>query len=269
MRSRIFLLPQNLSTSAPDVMMVRARSAGSLLITRGDSQIGRFSNGRFLRATPDPFYSRAMGNYILATIREHLGFKKHDNPYWYVYRDTLDVLLEEATSRGHGGTIVVIPEQNIEEARKYFSPRYSFAENISLEPIILDKLFGDHLSEIVKLSILKSYLERIRFLAQLSCIDGSLILSDRLRILSFGSILHAPAWRGTVTTGPDGFGGGGSIFEAAKLGTKHNSAINFVGACPGSFAFVISQDGPIRGLIKKNDETVLCWPDCTVSMFAK
>jgi hypothetical protein len=48
---------------------------------------------------------------------------------------------------------------------------------------------------------------------------------------------------------------------------RHNSAINFAAQCDGSTAFVISQDGPIRAFIRLNDETVLYWPDCTVSMF--
>ncbi len=67
--------------------------------------------------------------------------------------------------------------------------------------------------------------------------------------------------------GPDGFGGGGQIFDLSKYGTRHNSAIDFVAAVPGTIAFVVSQDGPIRGFVLKDQDTILCWPDCTTSMF--
>ena len=59
----------------------------------------------------------------------------------------------------------------------------------------------------------------------------------------------------------------GIHFRLSRYGVRHNSAINFAAQCDGSTAFVISQDGPIRAFIRLNDETVLYWPDCTVSMF--
>jgi hypothetical protein len=70
-----------------------------------------------------------------------------------------------------------------------------------------------------------------------------------------------------LITGPDGFGGGGEPFDLSKHGTRHNSAVDFVAAFPGSVVFVISQDGPIRAFAVKDATTILCWPDCRASMF--
>ncbi|MGB7291958.1 MAG: hypothetical protein WBD99_07290 [Thermodesulfobacteriota bacterium] len=105
-------------------------------------------------------------------------------------------------------------------------------------------------------------------IAQLACIDGALIISTQFNVVAFGSKLSAPKWSGSVLIGPDGFGGGGGIFDVSKLGTRHNSAINFVGSCTDSIIFVISQDGPIRGFAYQDSNTIFCWPDCSVSMFA-
>lgn len=109
--------------------------------------------------------------------------------------------------------------------------------------------------------------EKLDVLAQLSCVDGALVLSGSLEVVSFGATLKSPKWEGDVLVGPDGFGGGGRPFDASKLGTRHNSAINSVGASPGAICFVLSQGGPIRGLAKRDAGTVLCWPDCSTSMF--
>ncbi len=258
----------DLSISRPDIMMVGAISAGSLVITRGDSQIGRFVNGDFISATPDPFYSEAMGKYIQTSINGNDGFKTYDAQYWLVYRDILDVLLAEAAARGHGGTIAIIPEQGGEQARELFSTTYSLVDNLELESII-NRMISQSSSHMLDLALRKHCLERIDALAQLSCIDGALLLSNRLKVVSFGSILRAPLWKGEIIIGPDGFGGGGGGFDISKLGTRHKSAVNFVGACPGSYGFVISQDGPIRGFVRKDHHTILCWPDCNVSMFVK
>lgn len=265
--NEIPLVIGDLSLSRPDTITVTAVSPGSLVISRGGGIIGRFLSGNFEKATPNPFVSRAMGQYIMDIIKNHKGFEQFENSYWHAYRDTLLYLLSEVSTRGHGGTIVLIPSGKVKEYESFIDTKYISKENFNLEDLI-NRMLKEESSEILfNVAMNKKYAERVTFLAQLSCIDGALILNDALHLLSFGSTLNAKKWSGKVETGHDGFGGGGENFDASKLGTKHNSAINFVGACPGSIAFVISQDGPVRGLIRKDEETVLCWPDCLVSMF--
>ncbi len=111
----------------------------------------------------------------------------------------------------------------------------------------------------------QKYEDRLSALAQLACIDGALILSSTLEVISFGATLMATKWTGEVKVGQDGLGGGGEIFNNLRLGTRHNSAIDYIGACPGTIGFVVSEDGPIRGLVRGAGQTVLCWPDCRVS----
>jgi len=257
----------DLSLSRPDDMTVTAVSPGSLVISRGGGVIGRFLFGNFEKAVPTPFVSRAMGQYIMDIIKNHKGFEQFQNSYWHIYRDTLLYLLSEVSTRGHGGTIVLIPSSKAQEYKSLIDSKYVFKENFNLEDL-LNRILKEKSSEILfNIALNKKYTERVAFLAQLSCIDGALILTDKLHLLSIGSTLSAPKWNGDIVKGPDGFGGGGERFDTSKLGTKHNSAINFVGACPGCIVFVISQDGPVRGLVRKDEETVLCWPDCLVSMF--
>jgi len=61
---------EGLTLFRPDVMMVTAIAPGSLLISRGSLLIGRFLYGDFVESTPTPFYSKAMGNYIIETIND-------------------------------------------------------------------------------------------------------------------------------------------------------------------------------------------------------
>ena len=71
--------------------------------------------------------------------------------------------------------------------------------------------------------------ERIQLIAQYASIDGALILSDRLDTVSFGTKLSADTWSEEVLIGPDGFHSGGEHFKYEHLGTRHKSAIDFVG----------------------------------------
>jgi hypothetical protein len=66
----------NLRCTRPDVFTITTIRPGSLLITRGNSQIGRFVKGDFVAATPDPFDSTAMGDYIFSFIEQHELYKK-------------------------------------------------------------------------------------------------------------------------------------------------------------------------------------------------
>jgi len=253
----------------PDVFMVTVTSPGSLMISRGNSQIGRLVSGEFIKAVPTPFSSWAMGNYI-----KHI-FSESNNPnffkpnYWHTFSASLDYLLSEISSRSHGASLIIVPKFCSKNYRSFYSRRYSFPESLQVDDMIqaLNQLPTDTDNSILRLGYNKKITERISALAQLACVDGALLITETFDLLAFGSTLRAPRWKGRIIVGPYGFSGGGEDFEHRMLGTRHHSVMNFIGECAESIGFVISQDGPIRGFIKKDAETLLCWPDCRVSMF--
>lgn len=260
-------------TFRPDVLTVTAVSPGSLIVSRGDSQLGRFVLGNFYPSTPTPFVSRAMGDFVISSIRNSQSYQEHGSSYWHIYRDALEYILLEAGVRGHGGTIIVVPENKIAECTAGFDPRYNLRGALRTDKLIDDLLSLPEYEALTKiLSSLahnREIVNRLNFLAQLVCVDGALLLSDHLKPIAFGATLTAREWQGNIITGADGFGGGGQEFDLSRLGTRHNSAANFIGAFPYCYGFVLSQDGPIRGFIRKDENTLYCWPDCTVSMFVE
>ncbi len=257
----------NYSCPRPNVFTITTIRPGFLLISRGNSQIGRFIRGDFVATTPSPFASTAMGDYIYSSIEKHKLFQKHGNLYWHLYRDSLDFLLSEAASRSHGTTIVLVNEHNLSALEKGFIHGNRFSKAFGINELFSEHMnyTGNNTSRDIKMRQLIS--DRLQLIAQYASIDGALILTDLLDIVSFGTKLSADKWSGEVLTGPDGFNSCGEHFKHDHLGTRHNSAINFVGENENVIVFVISQDGPIRCFIKKDQETILCWPDCTVSMF--
>jgi hypothetical protein len=257
----------NHSDTRPDVFTVTTIRPGSLLITRGNSQIGRFVKGDFVTATPSPFDPTAMGDYIFSFIKKHELYKKHGDLYWNIYRDSLDFLLSEAASRSHGATIVLVNEHHLPATEKGFIHGYRFSKAIGIKELFSEYMNYTRIDICRDIEMRNIISERVQLIAQYASIDGALILSDRLDIVSFGTKLSADTWHEGVLIGPDGFHPGGEHFKYDHRGTRHKSAIDFVGENENSIVFVISQDGPIRGLVKRDHETILCWPDCTVSMF--
>jgi len=250
-----------LSSQRPDVLTIIATSPGSILISRGYSQIGRFVLGRFYPAQPTPFVHRALGQYIEAYLESHT--MNQEDAYYNLYLRALEHLLEEIGSRGHGGTVVLVKDSSCLE---HTFPRYKLQHTLQI-PVAFEMLMksGKHiLSDIEARAVLRG---RLNFLAQLACADGALLLRDEMTPVAFGVTLQTESWTGKIAPGPAPFPGKEQVLDLHRLGTRHNSAANFVAAHQGSIAFVISQDGPIRAFLKPAEGPLLYWADCTLSMF--
>jgi hypothetical protein len=77
--------------------------------------------------------------------------------------------------------------------------------------------------------------------AQLAAVDGSLVLTDKLDFVGFGSMLQAPHWEESVVIAPDPSSETElQRFAAFKYGSKHKSAIVFAGHNEKTVVFVIS-----------------------------
>lgn len=284
------LSPAAMPYPRPEALSISARAPGSLLVSRGNANLGRFADGTFEPAQVTPFYSQALGGDLIAHIARHEAYATWQVPYWHWYRDALDHLLRAASARGHGGLIVWVPRLQAEAALAqtrlgyrlagFASVYESFIELVGQAEIarrrVRELLAGTDpvaagaagqalvlATHVPDLKVRASTL--IESVAQLASTDGAAIIDDRFEPLTFGTRLSAPVWTGPVRTGPHHAGDGGTAVARDRFGTRHNSAIDYVAAVPGAIAFVLSQDGPVRAITRR-DDTVLVWPDCLSTM---
>lgn len=253
----------------PDLFTVTVIAPGALKISRMHAHIGRFLNGEFVPASPTPFAPAALGHHLLHSLEQTELWQKYQTTFWFFYRAALDVLLSEAALRGHGATVVLLPNTNAGSCQELIVEKYRFENSISLKSRF-ENAINSSKDILLSIAYRKVILEHIQLLAQLSAVDGALILSIELDLISFGATLNAPKWEGKSILGPDGFGfTKEDPFSAKRFGTRHNSAIDFAAACSGCIVFVISEDGPICAFTKSGEDTILCWPDCSESMFVE
>ena len=268
---------------APDCPILSIDGIGSISITRGDSLIGRITRGEFSRAVPapDPFYSHAMGMmlYDLFGLRIALkgGRYVDDGDNWYGHGrlECLKYLLEQLDRQAGGALVVFIPESSMKEAMEHADFPWASTGSLELRDLLRARMRhqkeaqekqGAGTCHVTRTEGLIR--ERLDAIARLAAMDGALLLSPDFELIGFGTKLHAPAWNGTVVEGPDGYGGGGQPFDFSRLGAGHASAVAYVAALPGTVAFVVSADGPIRALARKGHGPIHCWPDCRLSMLA-
>jgi hypothetical protein len=108
--------------------------------------------------------------------------------------------------------------------------------------------------------------EYLDMLARLSCVDGALVIDDCIAPYGFSVHLASQKWTDAVVEGPVGTFLPGQAIDLEGFGTRHNSAINFAGAHPGTSVFVVSEDGPVRTICRL-EKSVLIWPDCLNTVF--
>jgi hypothetical protein len=250
----------------PDLPTLSTPARGSLTFSRGDALIGRFSQGQFVPASPTVLNSKSLGKILHDAFRRTTYFEMHGERYVYFGWRTVDVLMSEVMHRSHGATVVFLdalrPHSNDLEHHYCLQDQQLLPERI--ERFIRSES-DPNLSS--SLGTKKVAFESLQRVAQLSSVDGALILDTQFHVHSFGSKLRAPRWPGSTIVGPDGFGNpNGGPFDITRYGTRHRSALDFSGANPGSIVFVVSQDKFVRAFTRSQD-AVLCWPDCTTSMF--
>lgn len=276
----------------PDVFTVTVRKPGYLVFSRGGGIICQFKDGEFLPARANQFNKGALGGFIYRSACKHSEFQGSENRYVILYLEGLALLLMEGQRRGHGGTIIWLPKETVEHAERFLIHRhligavdgvpksifseviewtrqnFQTANKISETPMV-DAKISQYLDDTSRfmLNSRRDVIEYIEFIAQLICIDGALIITDMFEPLSFGTQLKAPTWKGKILTGPDAFHNRLEPIDRTKRGMRHNSAVDFVGACPGSIAFVVSQDGLIGAMTRHDANTIYWWPDCLTQMW--
>ena len=251
----------------PDFLTMISKGRAALAIARGNHQIGTFHAGYFVPATPTPFTSHSLGQHVHEAVLGDPTLGADGARFWHFARDALEQVLSEASLRGHGGTIVLMPP-SVPINESMFASKYKLLGSFGLRQTLIQCQRADTSHDILmSIAQRKVANETIQRISQLAAVDGALIMTFDFEVLAFGATLTAPRTLASAVIGPDGFGAGaGQPFDINRYGTRHRSAMDFAAAIDGSIAFAISQDGPIRAFRRASEAVVNVWPDCSTSM---
>ena len=211
-----------------------------------------------------------------------------------VYIHCLEDILFNIQKRGHGGSLIVIPDSPHFEAlqpKNQFSIKYpcnnfkgwdyllEYLEIAYLKGELEKKIPQAKLKDLKKLYPLDEDLndnieqwkdainESTKFLGSLAGVDGAVLITDRLRLIGFGVEIktNAPQLK-KVKVANDSSGQNKKEVLIEDFGTRHRSAFRFCAKNENSVVFVISQDGGITA-VKQVDSEVTIWPNInTVSI---
>lgn len=108
----------------------------------------------------------------------------------------------------------------------------------------------------------------IRFVSSLSCVDGLILLSPRLKVLGFGTVITEKITPKYVWICKNSKATRTGKTDADHFGTRHRSMFSYCLKHPESIGFVVSQDGEIRA-IKCIDEEIFIWENIKVYQFER
>jgi hypothetical protein len=272
-----------LSHFVPDFPMVTITGAGSIKIARGGSVIGRIEGGKFLVAEATVLSLRMLGQYLykLIGVEVDLRTKKliseADGDRSTIFFQCVETIIDLLAQRRSGATIIFSPPVNPTVMEKIASTAWKTNGSLKLDQLqgLRSKCANDEKqgtvgrSALQRLYVDRVLVDRLRNIVDLARIDGALLLSPSFEVISFGTKLKADKWNGTTEHGPLIQPVAKQELVLSQLGTRHNSAVDFVGQVDGAIAFVASSDGPIRAFVRSTEDKIWYWPDCRVSMFSK
>ncbi len=265
--------------SPPQLLTIVTRKAGSLVIRWGDRILAHFQAGHFSEPLAKPFEDCVVAKTILDVVSHHPEYQVAGELYWDIYRSVLMFLLRNASVDSTGGTLIWLPEHFVIKTQESLIDRYPLSESqegariideyCQLEMKRMRMAGGKNQPSSVSdfkplgqalLDIKRRMIEHTEFLSHLMRIDGAVLISHRIKPISFGAILAANSWNGRVVYEDRGLSHSGGDVDRSKYGTRHGSAIDFVARYPGAVAFVLSHDGPVSALTFRG-EAVRWVPD--------
>jgi hypothetical protein len=191
------------------------------------------------------------------------------------YFIALDRLVSAMRHTGHGGCLLFVPEkdavpQDVNIKYRCTDKMASIWTALKGRMILLEQQnemrANSQVSEddVQKASFLASaegdvqrgLRDGIETIARFTAVDGAVILTKRFEILGFGAVVPVGGSSVSYKVFRCKNRKGSEVEEirSEDYGTRHRSAFEFCHRNPGAVAFVASQDGGIKGVVRVGDD---------------
>jgi len=278
--------------SAPFALTIDVRDAGELHVYQGGIKLAAIKAGRLQDQVAFSSLEFLPITDILARGERQLAARvtppAHEPPRdssdfeWTALLATILAVVNGVKEHGHGGMLLLVapgseatlpvrlkydvePDVRIlsERFTAFLNARHAFAdaqwrrranEHDAPDAVTQSALSSAVLEAEVELG------DAVDLIAQLSAVDGALVVGADLRVLGFGAeiVLDAAAAVTAYEAGGHwGFSGPRVPVDSHSFGMRHRSALRCVSVSDSTAAFVVSQDGTVSFFWKLGQEVLL------------
>jgi hypothetical protein len=282
----------------PNFLTVSGTGPGEISISAQGYVLASLKGGRITQPSEDALWRGPLSDFLdrprkqlYRDVVDRLGQKKWDSegtddsyPFRF-YTFFLERVLFYARQRGHGATIILVPNYLTKDDTRLtdrlnlkYPCRYDDAWELLILSLVNHWRFYDlhfplwdakqpytqelfqkhHLLDEEEKTIDEALSDVAQAIASLTSVDGAVIMNERFDVLGFGAevIASSPSLaRLEVITDDDDH----AVVPVESFGTRHRSAFRFCSSLEESVAFVLSQDGGVKA-VKRHGKDVLLWP---------
>ncbi|RWX46576.1 DisA checkpoint controller nucleotide-binding [Candidatus Electrothrix aarhusensis] len=271
--------PGNLSLSAEGIIFFSLRNGEVIEPSWGILQNGPL--GDFFKKGSISFYKKVVSE--LSGKRYDPDGHDEDYPKRF-YFHFIERLLFHIRQKGHGGTVFFVPDyltpkdsrlldrvnikypldydeiwklmvSSIVSHRKYYDLHFPMrkGEQLTKENFIKHSMISSNQDEIDE-----ALSDCVQFVSNLSGVDGAVIITDKFRVIGFGSevIANSPSLEFVISTEK-------KKTPIDSFGTRHRSSFRFCSSLEDSVGFIVSSDGGVKATMRVGPDVIL-WPDINI-----
>jgi hypothetical protein len=269
------------SESDPFVKILVSKP-GCLSIRSGRDLLLAYERGVILTGGEDVVFSAGPVRRALETIARTAGV---DDDVVPDYLDAVRSLVREMAAHGHGGILIISPDQHprVGDSATYrmvldssLASLFRLARRVGRtvderQPLgwrtpeaLLQKAgpqSGEHLvfGHLLRSAFLTEAERVVEELGALSGIDGAILVNRDLALIAFGVILPV-GYPIAVAESLDTEGHERRTVDLSSRGTRHRASAAYAAEHPGSVVFVASEDGQVACMFRdSSQEQVLLW----------
>lgn len=285
--------------TVPEVLMIAATGPGRLLVSIGSRTLAELKSGTVSSMEMDLFESHWMQDRLAEMTSVNLdvlsghgqpaddGPPGIDAPFATVLvGHVLRRMLATVRAAEHGGTVILIPRHRASVLLadgRYMRVKYAFDDEEPRRRIAT--LVGAMMHEMARhvskgatigwdsyqssaaaqvAEIDESLFEVAQLLADLTRVDGTVLMTDSLEVLGFGvEIAGELPEVAQVARARDLDGNDREWVRTDRVGTRHRSAYRLCQALHDALALVVSQDGGLR-FIRWHGDAVTYWEQLAI-----
>jgi hypothetical protein len=281
--------------SIPDVLIIAATGPGRLLVSIGEITLAELRNGTLSSIGMDLFQSRWVHDRLGEMGRLHFTADTRHGQRADERAGEIDArfaavlaghvlrrMVATVRAAQHGGTVIIVPRHRAPDLLldgRYMRVKYGFTDEEPRRRIVT--LVGAIMRELTRVErhngttvgwdeyesgdagalgeLDEALFEVAHLLADLTRVDGTVLITDTLEVLGFGVEIAGELPEVTrVARAVDLEGADREWVRTDRVGTRHRSAYRLCQALHDALALVVSQDGGLR-FIRWHVDGVTYW----------
>lgn len=204
------------------------------------------------------------------------------------YTAMLERILYAVESIGHGGAVLMVPQGWVQNGDRHLGPvlqiKYAMPDR-RIWPLLLRgrevsrryyelhagfyrdggavpfDLFHEYGGLDMQLKAIEVDLgNATRLIADLTAVDGAVVITDELELVGFGAEVTAPAPVLSQVKVVEGEKAAAASVSIEAFGTRHRSVFRFCWNLPQCIGFIVSQDGGVKAVRRVGDD-VYVWSE--------